>query len=408
MNVNQKNKPLIRRQAGWIAYVSTFPPRRCGIATFTTDLTNAIDKLFGPLIKTKIVAMNLTKTNHPLYLKKVIFHINQSCKNDYIKIAKKLNLLKEIKIVSVQHEFGIFRGDHGSNILLFLKEIKKPVVITFHTVLPAPNKKMCAIVQAIAKYAEGIIVMSHSSKEILKKDYGLNPKKIQVIPHGIHQTPCRTNKHAKSVLGFSGKTILSTFGFLNPNKGIEYVIKSLPKVIKKFPDVLFLVAGITHPAILEKKGETYRNFLLKKVQQLGLNNYVFFYNTYFDLNKILRFLEATDIYLSTSLNPNQAVSGTLSYALGSGRPVISTAFAQAKQDVTKDVGLLVDFKNPTAFTKAIIKLLSNKKLCLQMGKNAYDYTRYMTWENVARAYMEYFSQFSPELILEQKTACHKK
>jgi len=402
MNPDQQNKSLPRRQAGWIVCLATFPPRQCGIATFTADLTNAIDQMFGPSVKSKIVAMNLTELSHFPYPDKVILQISQPREEEYINAASKLNQLKEVKFVSIQHEFGIFGGEYGSHLLLFLKKLQKPIVITFHSILPAPDEKMRNTVRAIMKYSKGIIVMTHSSKEIFKKDYGLDSDRIQVIPHGIHHVTYRTSEHAKSVLGFSGKLILSTFGFLSPGKGIEYVIEALPKVVEKFPNVRFLIAGVTHPVVLEKEGETYRNFLTKKVHQLGLSNYVSFYNTYFDINKLLQFLEATDVYLSTSLDSNQAVSGTLSYALGSGRPVISTAFAQAKQDITKEVGILVDFKNPQAFTDAIIKLISDNELCLQMGKNAYFRTRHMTWENVAHSYMKYFSQFEPELTLGQR------
>ena len=395
MNTNQQNK-------SWIVCLATFPPRQCGIATFTTDLTNAIDQIFGPSVKSKIIAMNPTEVSHLPYSDKVIWKICQLREEDYVNAANKLNRLKNVKLVSIQHEFGIFGGEYGSHLLLFLKKLQKPVVVTFHSVLPAPDEKMRDIVQAIMKYSRGIIVMTNSSREILKKDYGLDPERIQVIPHGIHHVFYRTSGRVKSVLGFSGKIILSTFGFLSPGKGIEYVIKALPKVVEKFPNIRFLIAGVTHPTVLGQEGETYRNFLIKKVRQLGLSNYVSFYNTYFDVNKLLQFLEATDVYLSASLNSNQAVSGTLSYALGSGRPVISTAFAQAKQDITSEVGILIDFKNPQAFTDAIIKLISNNELCLQMGKNAYFRTRHMTWENVAYSYMKYFSQFAPELILGQK------
>jgi len=402
MNINQQNKSLPRRQASWIVCLATFSPRQCGIATFTADLTNAIDQMFGPSVKSKIVAMNLSEVSHFPYPDKVILQISQPREEDYVNAANKLNQLKEVKLVNIQHEFGIFGGEYGSHLLLFLKKLQKPIVTTFHTVLPDPDERMRDIVAAIMKYSKGIIVMTHSSREILKKDYGLDPDRIQVIPHGIHHVPYRTSKYAKSALGFYGKLILSTFGFLNPSKGIEYVIEALPAVVEKFPNVRFLVAGVTHPAVLGQEGETYRNFLIKKVYELGLSNYVSFYNTYFVVNKLLQFLEATDVYLSTSLNPNQAVSGTLSYALGSGRPVISTAFAQAKQDITSEVGILIDFKNPQAFTDAIIKLISNNELCLQMGKNAYFRTRHMTWENVALSYMKYFSQFAPELTLGQR------
>ena len=386
----------------WIVCLSTFPPRQCGIATFTADLTNAIDQVFGPSVESKIVTMNLTEISHLPYSDKVIWEICQPCEEDYVNAAYKLNHLEKVRLVNIQHEFGIFGGEYGSHLLLLLEKLQKPVVTTFHTVLPAPDEKMRHVVQTIMKYSKGIIVMTNYSKELLKKDYGLDPDRIQVIPHGIHRVSYRTSEHAKSIFGFSGKLILSTFGLLNPSKGIEYVIEALPPVVEKFPNARFLVAGVTHPIVLEQEGENYRNFLIKKVYELGLNDYVLFYNTYFDINKLLRFLEATDVYLSPSLNPKQTVSGTLSYALGSGRPVISTAFTQAKEDITDEVGILIDFKNPQAFTKAIIKLLSNDQLRLQMGKNAYFRTRQMVWENVALSYLKYFSQFVPKLTLEQR------
>lgn len=395
MSTDQQNK-------SWVVCISTFPPRQCGLATFTADLTDAIDRIFGPSVKSKIVAMNLTEVSHFSYSSKVIFKINQPRQEDYVSVANKINKLKKVKIVNIQHEFGIFGEEYGSHLLLLLEKLQKPIVTTFHTVLPNPDERRRDIVQSIMKYSKGIIVMTNSSKGILEKDYGLDPDRIQVIPHGIHHVSYRANKQAKFALGFSDKIILSTFGFLSPGKGIEYIIEALPKVVEKFPNVGLLIAGPTHPVVLEQEGETYRNFLTQKVRQLDLSNYVYFYNTFLNINKFLQFLEATDIYLSTSLNWDQAVSGTLSYALGSGRPVISTSFAQAKEDITDEVGILIDFKNPQAFTDAIIKLISDNDLRLHMGKNAYFRTRHMTWENIANSYVKYFSQFAPELISGQK------
>ncbi len=409
----RRDPSVAGQNKSWIVCLSTFPPRRCGIATFTADLTNAIDQMFGPSVKSKIVAMNLTEVSHFPYPNKVILQISQPREEDYVNVANKLNQLKKVRLVNIQHEFGIFGGEYGAHLLLLLKKLQKPIVTTLHTVLPTPDERMRNIVQTIMKYSKGIIVMTHSSKEILEKDYGLDSERIKVIPHGIHHIPYtptskslvwgyRNSEHVKSAIGISRKLILSTFGLLTPGKGIEYVIEALPPVVEKFPNVRFLIAGVTHPVVLEQEGENYRNFLIKKVYELGLIDYVSFYNTYLALNDILGFLEATDVYLSTSLNPNQTVSGTLSYALGSGRPVISTAFAQAKQDITSEVGILIDFKNPQAFTDAIIKLLDNDRLRLQMGKNAYFRTRHMAWENVALSYLKYFSQFVPELTLGQR------
>ena len=386
----------------WIVCVSTFPPRQCGIATFTTDLTNAVDKMFEPSIRSKIIAMNRTEVSHYSYPDKVISQICQPREKDYVDAADKLNRLEKVRLVNIQHEFGIFGGENGSHILLFLEKLQKPLVATLHTVLPTPDEGMRNVVQAIMEYSKGIIVMTHYSKKILERDYGLDPNRIQVIPHGIHHVPYRNTKKAKSALGFSGKLILSTIGFLSPGKGIEYVIEALPPVVRKFPNVRYLVAGISHPLVVKQEGESYRNSLIEKVYELGLSEHVLFDNTYYDLDDLLEFLSATDIYLSTSLDSNQTVSGTLSYALGSGRPVISTAFAQAREDITDDVGVLVDFKNPQAFSDAIIELLSNDQLRLQLGRRSYLRTRYMTWQNIALSYVKYFSQFVPELTLVQR------
>ena len=385
-----------------IAFLSTFPPRQCGMATFTADLANSVDQMFGPFIESKIVAMNTNDISHLLYSDKVIFQISQPNERDYVNTAYNLNQLERIKLVNIQHEFGIFGGEYGSHLLLFLEKLQKPAVITLHTVLPNPNERMLGVVQTAMKYSKGMIVMTNRAKELLKSDYGLDQNHIQVIPHGIHHVPYRTSENAKSSLGFSGRLVLSTFGLLNSGKGIEYVIESLPPVVEKFTNVLFLVIGVTHPVVLKQEGENYRNFLINKVYELGLSDHVLFYNNYFHPNHLLKFLEATDIYLSPSLDPNQAVSGTLSYALGSGRPVISTAFAQAKEDITDNVGMLVDFNKPQAYTDAVIKLLSDDELRLQMGKNAYFRTRYRTWQNVALSYLKYFSQFVPELIPGQR------
>ena len=395
MKSDQQNKSQI-------VFLSTFPPRQCGIATFTADLAGTIDQMYGPLIESRIVAININDISRLPYSDKVIFQISQPDRKDYVRAALRINRLKRVALVNVQHEFGIFGGEYGSYLIPFLEKIKKPVIVTFHTVLPMPDDKMRSTVQQIAKYSKGIVVMTDYSKKILERVYDLDVDKIRVIPHGIHNVPYKTSEFAKSVLGLSNKVVLSTFGLLSSTKGIEYVIEALPAVVEKFPNVRFVIAGVTHPVVLENEGERYRNYLIKKVYELGLDKYVLFFNTYFDTTKLLGILEATDIYISPSLDPNQAVSGTLSYAMGSGRPVISTAFAQAKEDITDEVGMLVDFRNPRAFSNSIIKLLSDNELRLKMGRNAYFRTRHMTWENVTLSYLKYFSEFVPDLGSEQR------
>lgn len=384
--------------------MSTFPPRECGMATFTQDLVNAFDEFFSPREKSKVIAMNLDESNNIKYPKSVIEQISQNKKEDYIKAAQKINDLAKIKLVCIQHEFGIHGGENGSNLLFFLREIKKPVVITLHTVVPISSqffKGHKDVLCSINDYVRLIIVMTETSKEILVNDYKINPDRIRVIPHGIHASQYQNVSKARTQLKLGKQIVLSTFGLLNRGKGIEYAIEAMSEVVKKFPNVVYHIVGATHPVILKKEGEIYRNELMQKVSDLGLEKNIIFHNKYLSTAKILQFLKATSIYLSLSLDANQAVSGTLSYALGSGRPVISTPFAQAKECVTKEVGRLVEFRNSKAIAKALTELLEDKKLRIEMGKSAYFRTRYMTWQNVVLAYMREFRLIDKEIRAQE-------
>ncbi len=374
-----------------ILYMATYPPRECGIATFTQDVSTAVDKRFFPTLKSKILAMNNNGTNIYNYSKKVVYQISDTEIIDYIKTSRKINANKNIKLVNIQHEFGIFGGEYGEYIVPFLETIKKPVVITFHSVLPSPNEKLRKVVQEIAKRVKAIIVMTKKAVEILKKDYNLQTK-IHIIPHGIPSTTFESQNREKRNLGLQNRTILSSFGMIGPGKGYEYAIEALPEVIVKFPNLLYIIVGETHPIVRKREGEKYRNFLEKKVKDLKLQKHVKFYNKYVALSEIIQYLKATDIYLSTSDNPNQITSGTLSYAMGCGRAIISTKFLHAKDIVTENRGRLIEFGNPESFRNAILELLLNPRLKKEMEKNAYYYTRHMTWQNVALAYGRVFKE----------------
>ena len=389
----------------YIVYVSTFPPRKCGIATFTEDVTRAMDEMFSPVIKSRIVAINPNNVQSYHYPKKVILQLNQDNQDEYIRIAGEINRMEQVQLVNIQHEFGIFGGELGSYLIPFMELLKKPLVTTFHTVLPDPDEPLHRTVRSLAKNSNAITVMTSNSKKILSQDYGIAARKIKVIPHGIQSLPYVPSTEAKMTLGFSDRVVLSTFGLLSRGKGLEYVIEALPGVVEKYPNFVYLILGATHPEVLKEEGESYRNYLIEKIYNLGLYDYVKLYNRYFPLGELLHFLKATDIYISPSLEPNQASSGTLLYALGAGRPVISTAFAQAREIITDDVGLLVDFKNPRSYTGAILRLLEDKELRLQMGKNAYLQTRYMVWSNIVVQYSRVFSEYAKSMvrISEQKS-----
>jgi glycosyltransferase involved in cell wall biosynthesis len=369
-----------------------------------------MDEMLAPMVQSKVAAMNPSYVHSYKYPRKVLFQIHQDDQQEYIDIAQKINQMDSVHLVDIQHEFGIFGGERGSYLVPFVEALEKPVVITgsylvpfvealekpvvitFHTVLPNPNERICNIVGSLAKNSKAITVMTEHSKGILVQDYGLSARKIHVIPHGIHSRPFNPSKQAKMALGYSDRVVLSTFGLLGRNKGLEYVIDALPEVLKSNPNFVYIIFGATHPVILEKEGESYRNFLISKIYDLQLYDNVKLYNKYFTLNELLHFLKAADIYISPSLNQNQAVSGTLSYAMGMGRPVISTSFTQAKEIITEDVGILVDFKSPQSYTAAILRLLGDENLRLKLGRNAYFQTRHMTWPNVALKYALVFSR----------------
>lgn len=385
----------------WVVYLGTYPPRECGIATFTADLVKNFDDLYLPQEETKVVAINnnLQTYNYP---RKVIFQISENEPDDFRAAAEKLNKLSQVKLVSVQHEFGIYGQDYGKNLLVFLEHIKKPIVVTFHTVLPEPAPEMKEMVKKIIDRADRLVVMTETSKKQMEEVYGAPVEKVRVIPHGIHPLPYNDGSQIKKELKLSKRKIISTFGLLGRGKGIEYAIEAMPEIVKKFPDALYLVIGATHPVVLKKEGEGYRNELIEKVCNLGLQKHIRFYNKYLTTEELLKFLQATDVYLSLSQDPNQAVSGTLSYALGTGRPVVSTPFMQAKEMITPDVGALIGFNSKDGISEKICFILEDKERMVNMGKTAYFKTRKMTWKNVILAYMREFIELLPELSKKER------
>ena len=394
-----------KRQSPWIVYLATFPPRECGIATFTRDMITALDTLFSPAEESRVVAMNYGEEQRFPYPKTVIDEIDQTVPVDYVRVARKLNDLPQVKLICIQHEFGIYGGDSGSNLLYFLSEIKKPVIVIFHTVMPSTSeyyRRYREVVKHIDDYTRRIIVMTETSRDILVNDYQISPDKIRVIPHGIHAGGYQSIAKAKALLKIDDPITLTTFGFLGRGKGTEYAIEAMPAIVARFPGAVYHIIGITHPMVVLEQGESYREELTRRVATLGLERHVIFHNEFFPTPKILQFLQATDIYLSLSLDANQAVSGTLSYALGSGRPVVSTAFAQAREDVTDEIGRLVGFRDPGAIAEAVIGLLEHPEARKQMGKSAYFRTRRMTWPNVSLSYMREFLSVIPGLRIHEK------
>lgn len=386
----------------WVVHVATYPPRECGIATFSADLIHYSDELFSERVAHRVVAMQTPPLENANYSSRVLFEIPDNDPDAFVRAAERLNEMPQVMIVSIQHEFGIFGDNYGENILLFLEKLAKPVVVTFHTVLPEPDEKMREVTQKIIVRANRVIVMTELSRTVLENVYEATPEKIRVIPHGIHPQLYTNGDAAKAALGLSGKRVLMTFGLLGRGKGIEHAIQALPSIVANYPNTVYLIVGVTHPVVLKREGEAYRNELIDLATRLGVIEHVIFRNTYLETHELLLHLSATDIYLSLSQNPNQAVSGTLSYALGSGRAVVSTAFAQAKELITEEVGALISFNDHEGIVKEVSTLLGDPARLTSIGKAAYFRTRNMTWENVALLYMNVFSSLLPTFMEPRK------
>ncbi len=381
------------KKRSWIAFMSTYPPRECGIATFTQDLTAAINKEFSPKFKPKIIAMDNGIPKRPKYPKEVIFRVREAKVDSYTKVARKLNKKKAVKIVNIQHEFGIFGGKFLNYLIPFLETIKKPVVTSLHSVMPNPPDNIKSIIQYLAMKSNCLIVMNKFAVDILRKDYGIKNTRIDVVHHGIHYVPYEPSIIAKTKLGYKNKLVLSSFGLISGGKSYEDIINAMPEVVKKFPNALYLILGRTHPGVFKDEGEKYRNSLKKLIKKLRLEKNVRFVNRYLPLPNLLEHLRATDIFVSSGRGLAQIVSGTLVYAMGCGKPVVAHPFLHARESVTKDRGILVKLGDSRAYSKAIIKILSNPKIREKMGKNAYKYTRHMVWSNVAKSYMKIFKRY---------------
>jgi glycosyltransferase involved in cell wall biosynthesis len=384
-----------------ILFITTFPPRECGIATYSQDLIKSLNNKFKNSFNIKICALESDAEKHH-YDEPVKYILNTDEPNSFNNLSEKINANNSIQMVLLQHEFGLFRNNEA-HFIQFLYKIEKPLIIVFHTVLPNPNDLLKENVQVIGKLAHSIIVMTHSAALILRNDYGINPEKISVIAHGTHLVPHSDKELLKEEYNLSGKKVLSTFGLLNSGKSIETTLDAMPSIIKENNDVLFLIIGKTHPSVVKKEGEKYRTMLDEKIQSLELQNHVLFVNTFLPLPQLLDFLQLTDIYLFTSKDPNQAVSGTFSYAISCGCPIISTPIPHACEVLSEGAGIIIDFGNSEQLAKEVNLLLLDNKLRKSISANGLHKIVPTAWENSAIAHALLFEKTGHKKInLEYK------
>ena len=379
-----------------ILFITSYPPRVCGIATYSHDLIKALDNKFSNSLSIKVCALEPGKMNYQ-YPEEVKFILNTSSAAEYEKLALKINKDNQIKIVLIQHEFGFFREQEHS-FLKFLYKLSKPVVIAFHTVLPHPDKQLKLKIQKIAAVCESIVVMTNNSALLLTDVYDVPHQKITVIAHGTHLVPHLSKDFLKNKYGLKGRKVLTTFGLLSSGKSIETTLKALPSIIRISPDVVFLIIGKTHPEVIKEEGEKYRKSLERKVKYYSLQDHVIFINNYLALPDLLEYLQLTDIYLFTTNDPNQAVSGTFVYAMSCGCPIISTPIPHAKEILTEDTGIIFDFRNSKQLADGVIRLLNDEPLRRNISSNTLQKIVSTAWENSAVAHAMLFEKISANNI----------
>jgi len=379
-----------------LLFISTYPPRECGIATYTHDLIQAIREKYRDNFEISICALENSDQAHTYSTDPDYLLVTDETRS-YTALSHKLQTDNNIKLVVLQHEFGLFES-HKNLLGYLIETIPQPVIIAFHTVLPRPNEELRLLVQNYASHAAGFIVMTNTSAQILVTDYAISPDKITVIPHGTHLLEHTNKDELKSTYQLEGKTVLSTFGFIGLNKSIETTLQALPAISKKIPNVLFLIIGKTHPNTVAKEGEIYRQYLEEMIHDLGIQQHVRWINYFLPTLELLDYLTLTDIYLFTSNDPNQAVSGTFSYAISSGCPIISTRIPHVTEVLKPEMGILIDFNQPEQLADAAIQLLENEPLRTQMRVNSLQNMAFSAWENSAILHVNLFQKTCPGIF----------
>lgn len=369
-------------------FISTYIPRHCGIATYTKDLTNAINVLNDSFAEVMALDDRREPVSYPWEVK---YRIDREDEKDYLHAANYINR-SSCDYVSLQHEYGIFGGNSGENILSLIRNLKKPLITTFHTTLKTPNEEQEHILKKIADSSDACVVMIKEAAKRLVEVYKIPDEKIVVIPHGVPNIPFSPSHMFKKQIGFSKDDFLiGSINLIAPNKGLEYLIMALPEIKKVHPNVKFLMIGATHPLVKAENGEEYRNYLKSLITKYKLQDNFVEINKYISLDQLIDYLKALDVYITPYLDKNQTSSGTLAYAIGAGKICVATPYIYAKEILKKDRGILVPPRDSKAIALAVKKVITNETYRHKIEQNAYDFGRHMIWERVALDYLHLFS-----------------
>lgn len=375
-----------------VAFIGTYGPRRCGIAAFTADLASALAG-DGQRVTPMVLAVTEPWGQYQ-YPPEVKFEIRQNVKADYPRAAEFVNY-SDMRFVSIQHEYGIFGGDDGSYILDFVGALHVPAVVTLHTVLKHPSDNQRLIVQKLATQCARLVVMSQVALDLLNHSYGVRGPKVCILPHGIPMMDGKPEPGLKKKFGVAGRRLLLTFGLLSPNKGIETVIRALPKVVREYPDLVYFVVGATHPVILKREGEAYRTMLEREAERLGVRDHLMFRGQFVSDAELRQYLMAADIFVSPYRNEAQVTSGALSYAMGAGATVVSTPYWHAQELLAGGRGRLFPFQDHKALARVLLELLAAPAELQRVRENARDFAAAMAWPRIGDGYYEVLRHIGP-------------